>query len=127
MPNVILTPHVGGSTEEAQASIARDVGHKLVRFVQTGTTTSSVNIPEVDLPGHHPEHMRLLHFHRNVPGVLSSLHAIIAEAGVNIHAEYLQSQGLLSYVILDIDHTDQPRLRQHIESLDETIRLRMLG
>ena len=124
--NVILTPHVGGSTEEAQSQIAVDVAMKLARFASTGTTTASVNIPEVDLPGHHPEHSRILHFHRNVPGVLSSLHAIIAEAGANIHAEYLQSQGELSYVILDIDAVKDRTLADRINQLDETIRLRML-
>lgn len=125
-PNVILTPHVGGSTEEAQSQIATDVAMKLARFATTGTTTTSVNIPEVDLPGHHPEHSRILHFHRNVPGVLSNLHAIIAEAGANIHAEYLQSQGDVSYVILDIDAAKDTTLENRIAALDETIKLRIL-
>ena len=125
-PNVILTPHVGGSTEEAQSQIAMDVASKLTRFAATGTTTSSVNIPEVDLPVHHPEHSRILHFHRNVPGVLSSLHTIIANAGANIHAEYLQSQGDVAYVILDIDAVKDDALANQIGELDETITLRVL-
>jgi D-3-phosphoglycerate dehydrogenase len=125
--NVILTPHVGGSTEEAQTQIAVDVATKLARFATTGTTTTSVNIPEVDLPGHDPSHSRILHFHRNVPGVLSSLHAIIADAGANIHAEYLQSSGDLSYVILDIDAVTDPTVAQRIDQLEETIRLRVLA
>ncbi len=124
--NVILTPHVGGSTEEAQAQIAVDVATKLARFASTGTTTTSVNIPEVDLPSHGPSHSRILHFHRNVPGVLSSLHAIIADAGANIHAEYLQSSGDLSYVILDIDAVTDPALETRITQLEETIKLRIL-
>lgn len=124
--NVILTPHVGGSTEEAQSQIAVDVATKLARFAATGTTTSSVNIPEVDLPGHDPSHSRILHFHRNVPGVLSNLHTIIADAGANIHAEYLQSSGDLSYVILDIDAVADSTLAKRIGQLEETIRLRIL-
>jgi D-3-phosphoglycerate dehydrogenase len=124
--NVILTPHVGGSTEEAQAQIAVDVATKLARFAGTGTTTTSVNTPEVDLPSHGPSHSRILHFHRNVPGVLSSLHAIIADAGANIHAEYLQSSGDLSYVILDIDAVTDPALETRITQLEETIKLRIL-
>jgi len=124
--NVILTPHVGGSTEEAQSQIAVDVAMKLARFTCTGTTTASVNIPEVDLPGHHPEHSRILHFHHNVPGVLSKLHAIIAESGANIHAEYLQSQGAVSYVIVDIDAVKNDAIATRIAALDETIRLRLL-
>jgi len=126
IPNVILTPHVGGSTEEAQAQIAEDVARKLQRFKETGTTTSAVNIPEVDLPDHHPDHCRILHFHKNVPGVLSGLHAIIAESGANIHAEYLQSQGELSYVILDVDPIDRSVMEKRISAMPETIRLRIL-
>jgi D-3-phosphoglycerate dehydrogenase len=127
IPNVILTPHVGGSTEEAQAQIAEDVSRKMQRFMETGTTTSAVNIPEVDLPGHHPDHCRILHFHQNVPGVLSGLHSIIAESGANIHAEYLQSHGDLSYVILDIDQIDRGSMAKQIAAMPETIRLRILN
>ncbi len=127
LPNVIMTPHIGGSTEEAQAQIAADVGQKLARYADTGTTTSAVNVPEVDLPSHDPAHVRVLHFHRNVPGVLSALHAMIAEAQANIHAEYLQSLGDVSYVILDIDPVNIDLLQGHIQNMDETIRLRILA
>lgn len=127
LPNVIMTPHIGGSTEEAQAQIAADVGQKLARYADTGTTTSAVNVPEVDLPSHDPAHVRILHFHRNVPGVLSALHAMIAEAQANIHAEYLQSLGDVSYVILDIDPINIDSLQVHIQNMDETIRLRILA
>ncbi|MCH2140560.1 MAG: phosphoglycerate dehydrogenase [Phycisphaerales bacterium] len=126
-PNVILTPHVGGSTEEAQAQIGRDVALKIERFLTTGTTTTAVNVPEVDLPSHHPDQMRILHFHRNVPGVLSALHSILADAQANIHAEYLQSLGDLSYVILDVDPIDREQVGKSISALPETIRLRILG
>ena len=125
-PNVILTPHVGGSTEEAQGQIGRDVALKLERFLATGTTTSSVNVPEVDLPGHDPTHTRILNFHHNVPGVLRSIHEIISGVGANIHAEYLQSMGDLSYVILDIDRVESDCIRPSIDALEETIRTRLL-
>jgi D-3-phosphoglycerate dehydrogenase len=126
LPNVILTPHVGGSTLEAQAGIAREVALKLARFRTTGTTTTAVNVPEVDLPLIRPEHLRILHFHKNVPGVLSSMHAAIARLDANIHAEYLQSLGELSYVILDVDRVDIESLRSAILEIPETIRLRIL-
>ena len=127
VPNVILTPHVGGSTIEAQALIAKEVAGKLVRFRSRGTTMSSVNVPSVDLPLLHPDHLRVLHFHHNVPGVLSAMHAAIADLDANIHAEYLQSLGALSYVILDIDRVDQPAIYQRIAGIPETIRLRILA
>lgn len=126
-PNVILTPHVGGSTEEAQAQIATDVATKLSRYAATGTTSSAVNVPEVDLPDHQADQARILHFHRNVPGVLSALHTIIADSGANIHAEYLQSHGDLSYVILDIDRVEAAAVGSRIAALPETIRYRILG
>ncbi|MCH2136541.1 MAG: phosphoglycerate dehydrogenase [Phycisphaerales bacterium] len=127
LPNVILTPHVGGSTIEAQAIIAREVAAKIVRFRTRGTTMSAVNVPSVDLPSRNPDHLRVLHFHRNVPGVLSALHRVIADTGANIHAEYLQSLGDISYVILDIDRVDTASLTRAIEGLDETIRLQLLS
>jgi D-3-phosphoglycerate dehydrogenase len=127
IPNVILTPHVGGSTIEAQALIAKEVAGKLIRFRTRGTTMSSVNVPSVDLPLLHPDHMRILHFHHNVPGVLSAMHSAIAELNANIHAEYLQSVGALSYVILDIDRVDQTALQQGIAAIPETIHLRLLA
>ena len=126
LPNVIMTPHVGGSTLEAQAGIAREVALKLARFRTTGTTTTAVNVPEVDLPLIRPEHLRILHFHQNVPGVLSAMHAAIARLDANIHAEYLQSLGELSYVILDVDRVDVEALRSTILEIPETIRLRIL-
>ncbi len=126
LPNVIMTPHVGGSTLEAQAGIAREVSSKLARFHAVGTTMSAVNVPGVDLPNRHPDQLRVLHFHRNVPGVLSTLHAAIAELGANIHAEYLQSVGDVSYVILDVDQVEHSELQTAIVAIPETIRLRLL-
>jgi len=126
LPNVIMTPHVGGSTLEAQAGIAREVASKVARFHTNGTTMTAVNVPGVDLPNRHPDHLRVLHFHHNVPGVLSTLHAAIVDLNANIHAEYLQSVGNVSYVILDVDRVDVGELHSRLEAIPETIRLRLL-
>jgi D-3-phosphoglycerate dehydrogenase / 2-oxoglutarate reductase len=143
LPNVILTPHIGGSTEEAQEAIAEDVAAKLAKFVNNGSTTGAVNVPEVELAeqGARPEdgttaaqssedrgtrHHRILHFHRNVPGVLSKMHAAIAELGVNINAEHLQTRGEVGYVVLDVDPTEGERVLERLRAVPDTIRVRML-
>lgn len=126
LPNVILSPHIGGSTEEAQANIARDVTTKLLRYLEHGATTSAVNMPDVDLPHMRPQQHRILHFHRNVPGVLSKMHRILADLGININAEYLQSDMEISYVILDVDPVDHPAIIEGLKSIPETIRVRTL-
>ncbi len=145
LPNVILTPHVGGSTEEAQEAIAEDVAGKLVKFINNGSTTASVNVPQVDLPEQWAaasidaeadaaaaeaerarRRHRILHFHRNVPGVLSKLHAAIADMGANIAAEYLQTNADIGYVVLDVDPTDGERIVERVRAMPETIRVRML-
>lgn len=126
LPNVILTPHIGGSTEEAQESIARDVIAKLVRFIRNGSTTTAVNVPEVDLPLVRAEQHRILHFHHNVPGVLGRMHTMLAQLGVNINAEFLQSTGDLSYVILDVDPSSGESVKQGLDTVPETIRVRTL-
>jgi D-3-phosphoglycerate dehydrogenase / 2-oxoglutarate reductase len=142
LPNVILTPHVGGSTEEAQATIADDVCTKLIKFINVGTTTGAVNVPEVELPeqaardegdtgtkkgtaGPKRPH-RILHFHRNVPGVLSKMHAAIAKIGANISAEYLRTSEEIGYVVLDVDPTDGEQVLKRLRDIPETIRVRML-
>ena len=102
LDNVILTPHVGGSTMEAQENIGIEVADKLVKYSDNGTSTSSVNFPEVALPAHPGKH-RLLHIHRNVPGVLSEINKIFSDNGINIASQYLQTRKDLGYVVIDID------------------------
>ncbi|NUQ53747.1 MAG: phosphoglycerate dehydrogenase [Phycisphaerales bacterium] len=132
LPNVILTPHIGGSTEQAQESIADDVCTKLLRFVNVGTTTGAVNVPQVELPDQHTDdpkqsrRHRILHFHRNVPGVLSAIHRTIAELGANITAEYLQTDREYGYVVLDIDPSNAGEIVKRLKGLAETIRARVL-
>lgn len=135
LPNVILTPHVGGSTEEAQEAIAEDVAAKLIKFINVGTTTGSVNVPEVELPGQEAadEHgrparrrHRILHFHRNVPGVLSSLHRVVAGLGANITSEYLRTLDDIGYVVLDVDPTNGKELLTRLREMPETVRVRIL-
>ena len=126
LPNVILTPHVGGSTEEAQRNIAIEVAGKLVRLMNNGSTTTALNIPEVELPNLHPDHHRILHIHRNIPGVLSSIHGMIAEMGVNIAAEHLQSDARLGYVILDVDASQDEQAVEALRTIPETIRVRAI-
>ena len=123
-PTAILTPHIGGSTEEAQESIAAEVAEKLVRFWHHGSTDTSVNIPQVDLPVLREGQLRILHVHRNVPGVLGSMHTLLAKAGININAEYLQSNPRTSYVILDVEGFEDPKLLDGIGAMPETIRMR---
>ena len=102
LDQVILTPHIGGSTAEAQENIGREVAEKLIRYSDNGSTVSAVNFPEVSLPAHPGAH-RLLHVHRNVPGVLSAINAVLSEAGVNVAGQYLQTRGPLGYVVIDVD------------------------
>jgi len=130
LANVILTPHVGGSTEEAQAAIADDVVAKLLNFVNVGSTTGAVNVPQVDLPGQEGEgarrRHRVLHFHRNVPGVLSQMHAMIAKLGANVAAEYLRTNEDIGYVVLDVDPTEASEVVARVKTIPETIRVRLL-
>ena len=120
--NVILTPHIGGSTREAQENIARDVAEKMAKFLTTGSTIGAVNLPEVALR-ERPDQLRLLHIHHNVPGVLSRLHATIAQVGLNINAEALDSNAHRSCVLLDVDPTDDPAVLKVLGAMPETIRL----
>ena len=123
--NVILTPHIGGSTLEAQANIGLEVAEKLVKYSDNGTTTSSVNFPEVALPAH-PGKKRLLHIHRNVPGVMTAVNQVLAQAGVNISGQFLQTRGEIGYVVTDIEGDTTADLRHVLDAVPGTLRSRVL-
>ena len=125
LDNVILTPHVGGSTLEAQENIGIEVAEKLVKYSDNGTSTSSVNFPEVALPAHPGKH-RLLHIHRNVPGVLSEINKVFGMNHINIASQYLQTHGDIGYVVIDIDVTDSDMALSKLAEVPGTIRSRVL-
>lgn len=127
MDNVILTPHIGGSTNEAQESIGLEVATKLVRYSDNGSTLSAVNFPEVALP-EHPNSRRLLHIHENHPGVLNQINAIFAKSATNIDAQYLQTSSSVGYVVIDICCSEaQARdLKDRLASIPGTLRARLL-
>lgn len=123
--NVILTPHIGGSTMEAQENIGMEVAEKLVRYSDNGTTISSVNFPEVALPSH-PDHHRLLHIHENVPGVLSAINQVLSDNDVNIASQYLQTRSSVGYVVVDVDQAYSDIALKKLKSLEHTIRCRAI-
>jgi D-3-phosphoglycerate dehydrogenase len=125
LDNAILTPHIGGSTLEAQENIGVEVAEKLVKYSDNGTTTSAVNFPEVALPAHPGKH-RLLHIHRNVPGVLSSINGIFSDHHINIAAQYLQTRDSVGYVVVDIDAAHSELALSQLASVPGTLRSRVL-
>ncbi len=125
LDNVILTPHIGGSTMEAQANIGLEVAEKLVKYSDNGTSTSSVNFPEVALPSHPGKH-RILHIHRNVPGVLSEINRILADKHINIAAQYLQTNEAVGYVVIDMDAASSDVALDKLAQVNGTIRSRVL-
>jgi D-3-phosphoglycerate dehydrogenase len=125
LDNVILTPHIGGSTMEAQANIGLEVAEKLVKYSDNGTSTSSVNFPEVALPAHPGKH-RLLHIHRNVPGVLSQINRIFSDNHINIASQFLQTNEKVGYVVIDIDAASSDLALEKLAQVPGTIRSRVL-
>ena len=125
--NVILTPHVGGSTQEAQFNIGTEVAAKLVRYSDNGSTLSAVNFPEVSLP-EHAGSRRLLHIHHNVPGVLSRINEVFSQGGININGQYLQTDGQIGYVVIDVSASEQQSesLREQLSAIPGTVRTRLL-
>ncbi|ADU70488.1 phosphoglycerate dehydrogenase [Pantoea sp. At-9b] len=126
--NVILTPHIGGSTQEAQENIGLEVSGKLAKYSDNGSTLSAVNFPEVSLPMHAASASRLLHIHENRPGVLTAINQIFAEQGINIAAQYLQTSPLMGYVVIDIDAQQDvaDKALQLMKAIPGTIRARLL-
>ncbi|MDP3191117.1 phosphoglycerate dehydrogenase [Rhodoferax sp.] len=123
--NVILTPHIGGSTLEAQVNIGTEVAAKLIRYSSNGSTTSAVNFPEVALPAH-TGRSRLLHIHRNVPGVLAQVNERLSKAGINIAAQYLSTNETVGYVVIDVDSTASRAALDQLCAVPDTIRCRVL-
>ncbi len=128
MDNVLLTPHVGGSTEEAQQNIGTEVAEKLIKYSNNGSTLMAVNFPEVSLPEHPGQH-RLLHIHRNQPGMLSAINAVFSEERINVAGQYLQTNARIGYVVIDLETSDAEaswKLKRRLESIAGTIRTRIL-
>ncbi|HTJ84049.1 MAG TPA: phosphoglycerate dehydrogenase [Polyangiaceae bacterium] len=125
LPNVILTPHIGGSTEEAQEAIGREVATSLARFLTRGTTTGAVNFPPVDQPLAAGKH-RILNVHRNVPGVLGDINHIVSESKANIFAQVLATDRAVGYLVMDLDQEVSAEVTERIAALPTSIRTRML-
>jgi D-3-phosphoglycerate dehydrogenase len=125
LSNVILTPHIGGSTEEAQQDIGEFVSGKLVDFAQGGATALSVNMPHVAMPAVPGTH-RLVHLHQNVPGVLATINRVLAEHGVNVEGQLLRTRDELGYVITDIGTTYSDEVLEELRAMDVTVRLRTI-
>ena len=125
LPNTLLTPHVGGSTVEAQESIGRDVALKLVNFIDKGITIGSHTIPEISLPIKQGTH-RILHIHHNVPGVLSAINRVISDLNINIEGQYLSTNSKVGYVVLDIAQSNSGIALDKLRGIEHTIRARML-
>ena len=123
--NAILTPHVGGSTQEAQANIGLEVAEKLAQYSDTGTSISSVNFPEVALPAHPGQH-RILHIHKNVPGVLSEINQVFSDNNINICAQYLQTNEKVGYVVIDVEADFSQLALEKLQQVNGTIRIRRL-
>ncbi|MFN5324513.1 MAG: phosphoglycerate dehydrogenase [Bacteroidota bacterium] len=125
MPNVVLTPHIGGSTAEAQESIGADVASKLISFLETGSTTGSLSIPALSLPVQHDAH-RLLHIHKNVPGVLSDINGLLSSMKVNIVGQYLKTNADIGYVVVDVDRRTSSKVLEALSKVRNTVRVRQL-
>ncbi len=123
--NVILTPHVGGSTQEAQENIGVEVAGKLTKYSDNGSTLSSVNFPEVSLPLH-TDTSRLLHIHENRPGILTKINSIFADEGINIAAQYLQTSAEMGYVVIDVETARSEEALAQLKVIEGTIRARIL-
>lgn len=125
VPNTILTPHIGGSTEEAQANIGDFVASKLIQYINKGDSYGAVNFPEVQLPAFSSSH-RMLHIHHNMPGILAQINAIFAKYNVNIQSQYLKTNEHIGYVITDVDKNYDSITENELKSIEHTIKFRIL-
>ena len=125
LPNVILTPHIGGSTEEAQENIGEDVSHKLFHFLEMGITTGSHTVPGISLPPQEGTH-RILHIHKNRPGILSAINTELSKYNINIVAQYLKTNDEIGYVVLDVDKKISNHAFNLLKQVKDTIKVRML-
>ncbi|CAM3829006.1 phosphoglycerate dehydrogenase [Rheinheimera salexigens] len=123
--NVILTPHIGGSTQEAQENIGYEVAGKLIKYSDNGSTLSAVNFPEVSLPAHKGR-SRLLHIHKNQPGVLTKINEAFAKHNINIAGQYLQTNADIGYVVIDIDSDDVEQALNELRNIPATLKARVL-
>jgi D-3-phosphoglycerate dehydrogenase / 2-oxoglutarate reductase len=123
--NVILTPHIGGSTQEAQANIGLEVAEKFVRYSDAGATITAVNFPEVAIPQQEGTH-RLLHIHKNIPGVLSAVNQLFAKQNINIAAQSLMTKGDIGYLVMDVDAGASDAALEALQTVEGTIRVRVL-
>jgi D-3-phosphoglycerate dehydrogenase / 2-oxoglutarate reductase len=123
--NVILTPHIGGSTQEAQENIGFEVAGKLIKYSDNGSTLSAVNFPEVSLP-EHKGRSRLLHVHKNQPGVMTKINEAFAKHNINIAGQYLQTNADIGYVVIDIDSDDVEQALNELKAIPGTLRARVL-
>ncbi|HZH37000.1 MAG TPA: phosphoglycerate dehydrogenase [Flavisolibacter sp.] len=125
LPNVLLTPHIGGSTEEAQQNIGEDVSNKLLNFLEKGITFGSHTVPVLSLPPQAGSH-RILHIHRNVPGVLSAINGELSRHKINIVGQYLKTNEQIGYVVVDVDKQLSKKAEGLLKDVDETIKVRLL-
>jgi D-3-phosphoglycerate dehydrogenase len=125
LPNLILTPHIGGSTEEAQEAIGREVAGALIKFVNTGGTTGAVNFPQIEPPSLLGRH-RILNIHKNVPGVLSAINKIVGDVHANIESQVLATDPNTGYLIMDLDRSLSEEVRAAVAALDTSVRTRIL-
>jgi D-3-phosphoglycerate dehydrogenase len=123
--NVILTPHVAGSTQEAQEKIGAEVAIKLTGFSDEGATVGAVNFPQLTLAAHEGTH-RILHIHKNVPGMLGQINRLVAAENINVSAQHLETRGEIGYVVLDIDKSGSNRLFTKLKGIEGTVRARIL-
>lgn len=125
LPNVILTPHIGGSTEEAQEAIGREVSSALIKYINTGATTGAVNFPQIEMPLAKGAH-RILNVHRNVPGVLRDINKIVSDWGANIRAQVLSTDADIGYLIMDLDQDVSQDVKRAVGALETSIKTRIL-